>query len=155
MRLTKVPLPDHALLQRYARRDDCYTDCFVAPVAAVDLAACITAFYTTPLFRAERLILGIVGHGSTDADVAALAAGQADRYAAWRVEDRTADQILLCDVAGRTRSWLMHEPGQFYFGSAVTPPAPNQSLGWLFTTLLPFHKVYSQGLLGSAARRLA
>ncbi len=155
MTLTLAPLPDDALLQRYAVRDDCYTDCYVADVAAPDLAACIRAFYTTPLFRAERLILGFAGHASTDADVEALANGNADTYAAWRVEDRTDDQILLCDVAGRTRSWLFHQPGRFYFGSAVTPPAPDAPLGWLFTALLPFHKVYSRGLLGSAARRLA
>ncbi len=154
MSVKSTPLPADALLQRYAQRDDCYTDCYEVDTTAADLAACISAFYTTPLFRAERLILGFAGHASTDADVAALATGQADTYAAWRVEDRTADQILLCDVAGRTRSWLHHTPGKFYFGSAVTPPTPGAPLGGLFTALLPFHKVYSRGLLASAARRL-
>lgn len=154
-KVTVAPLPADALLQRYATRDDCYTDCYVADVQADDLAACIRAFYCTPLFRAERLILGIVGKGSTDADVAALAAGEADHYAAWCVEDRTDQQILMCDFAGYTRSWLYHAGDKLFFGSAVTPAEPGADLGFVVNALMPFHKLYSRGLLGSAARRLA
>ena len=152
MTVTKQALPDDALLQRYAQRGDCYTDCYVAPAEA-PLPAFISAFYTTPLFRAERLILRLAGHPSTDADVAALAAGAA-RFAAWTVEDRVTDQILLCDASGRTRSWLMARQGQVHFGSAVTPGQSGDGLGVLFRLLLPFHKLYARALLRAAVRRL-
>ncbi|MEY1556202.1 hypothetical protein AB3Y40_11260 [Yoonia sp. R2331] len=155
MTLTTAPLPDDAFLHRYAERDDCYADCYMTDAQAPDLATCIRAFYTTPLFRAERLILGVVGMSSTDADVDALAAGTADTFAAWRVEDRADHQILLSDKRGYTRSWLYHQPGCLFFGSAVTPPEPDAPLGVMVNALMPFHKVYSRGLLGSAARRLA
>ena len=41
-----------------------------------------------------------------------------------------------------------------FFGSAVLPRRRG-GLGWQFSALLAFHKLYSRVLLGSAARRLA
>jgi hypothetical protein len=83
------------------------------------------------------------------------------------VEDRAANQLLMCDLAGRTRSWLMVAPLQaggasstrLYFGSAVVPVRDMASgqprMGLLFKALLGFHKLYSRILLQAARSRLA
>lgn len=159
--VTPALLPDGALLERYKLRSDCYTDCFSTIVpGAVALPGFISAFYKTPLFRVERFILKIAAkRPSTDADVARLAASETSRFAAWDVEDRVADQILLKDMVGRTRSWLMVRPTpdgtELFFGSAVTPPKEGEGLGFGFNALLGFHKLYSNALLSSARRALA
>ena len=81
------------------------------------------------------------------------------------VKARAADQLLMCDIGGRTRSWLMVAPSdvprhtRLYFGSAVVPvvnqATGKSSMGFGFTALLGFHKLYSRALLGAAATRLA
>ena len=158
-RVAPAPLPQNALLSRYAEREDCYTDCFAVTVPAhVDLGAYVQAFYTTWLFRLERRILSLTGHPSANADAAALAQAQTDNFAAWRVEDRTDTQLLLCDVAGATRSWLSvrHKPDTtvLMFGSAIVPRTPGAPLGLIFRLLLGFHKLYSRALLSAARRAL-
>lgn len=149
-------LPENALLQRYAQNDKNYTDCFVKEVSGnVSLTDFITAFYTTPLFRAERFVLKFaVRRPSTDAQAQAIAAGQAEEFAVWSVEDRSEDQALFCDMASSTRSWFMVEPidggTRLYFGSAVTP-----GTGFFVRALTPLHKIYSRGLLGAAKPRIS
>ena len=161
------PLPDHALLRRYVDAG-AYTDCYVTEIARpVTQAQFIEAFYTTWLFKLERWILSwAVARPSTDAQANALAAGDIQAFAAWRVEGRTANQLLMCDYQGRTRSWLMSvspsEGGDtfthLYFGSAVVPvndPRSGQKeMGLVFRLLLGFHKLYSRALLRAAASRL-
>ena len=104
----KCPLPDDALLARYARTD-AYTDCYRTEVTgAISFAEYVTAFYTSYLFKLERVILKFaVARPSSDADASRLAAGEADTFAAWYVEARSENEILLCDFRNRTRSWLM------------------------------------------------
>lgn len=154
------PLPDAALLQTYAQRPECYSDCYSAVVPGdVSLAQFITAFYSTRLFALERFILKhAIGRPSTGVDIAALADGSAHDFAAWNVEARENDQILLCDLHARTRSWLMVEnqgnSTQVFFGSAVVPREGDVKLGWVFTALLGFHKGYSRALLNSCVGRL-
>ena len=124
----------------------------------------VASFYTTSLFRVERWILAwAVGRPSTDAEAQALADGERDTFAAWRVEDRRADQLLLGDFTGRTKSWLMVEPllgsrTRLYFGSAVVPRVEaktgQRTMGTGFSLLLGFHRLYSRLLLAAAARRL-
>jgi hypothetical protein len=127
----------------------------------------VATFYTTPVFKLERLLLAwLVARPSTDAQVQGLASGTLDTFAAWNVEARADDQMLLCDFRGRTRSWLMIDeiqvngaPGtRLYFGSAVVPVTDRQSgqarLGFSFRALLGFHKLYSRVLLQAASRRL-
>jgi hypothetical protein len=127
----------------------------------------VAAFYTTPLFKLERLILAwLVARPSTDAQARALAAGTLNAFAAWTVEARADDQLLLSDFRGRTRSWLMVEetlinrvPGtRLYFGSAVVPVTDRKSgqatLGFAYRALLGFHELYSRALLQSANSRL-
>ncbi len=160
-------LPEGALLDAY-RQAGTYTDCWTTDVAhPVALADLVTAFYTTPLFKIERAILRwAVRKPSGDAQVTALAAGTIDTFAAWHVEARAPEQLLMCDFRGRTRSWLMVSPGQsasgpmtrLYFGSAVVPVANWQTgrleLGGTFTALLGIHKIYSILLLRAAAAGL-
>jgi hypothetical protein len=153
------PLPEPALLRTYARNGS-YTDCFATTVDRdVSLEQYVAAFYTTWVFKLERVILKwAVARPSTDAQAAQLAAGTLADFAAWRVERRAPDQLLLCDFMGRTRSWLMvapHETGtRLYFGSAVVPRAGQASIGPGFNANLGFHKLYSRVLLHAAARRL-
>ena len=157
------PLPEDALLQAYARNGS-YTDCYAASIAgAVSHEQYVAAFYTTAVFKLERLILKwAVSKPSTDAQARQLAAGTLDAFAAWRVEQRAVDQLLLCDFMGRTRSWLMVAPlvtdggpaTRLYFGSAVTPRDGGRSLGFPFGALLGFHQLYSRVLLAAARRRL-
>ena len=164
MGVERCEIPAGALLGRY-QVDGTYADCYatLAP-GRVDLPRYVEAFYTTPLFRLERMILALAGLRSTDDQARELAAGARDRFAAWTVEDRADDQLLLCDVYGRTRSWLMVSPhgdaeSRLYFGSAVVPRIDRRTgeptLGGGYSALLGFHKLYSVALLGSARRRLA
>jgi len=153
------PLPDAALLQAYAR-DGHYADCWTTEVAAsVSHARFVEAFYTTWPFKLERWILKwAVSRPSTDDEARQLAAGTLERFSAWSVEGRVADQLLMRDeFTRRTRSWLMVEPlpqggTRLYFGSAVVRKKDGK-LGSNFNLLLGFHKLYSQLLLGAAARR--
>ena len=155
-RVRKAPLPEDALLQHYAQRPDCYTDCYRTTYPqTVAIEEFIGAFYRTPLFKSERLVLQVAFRSpSTDADLDAMASGKTDQFAAWTVEDRLPTQILLCDRSGRTRSWLMTRghggTSELFFGSAVVPKEPGGSLGTLFTVLLPFHKLYARALLRAA-----
>ncbi|MCU1330829.1 MAG: hypothetical protein JWN34_6199 [Bryobacterales bacterium] len=161
-------LPEQALLARYAR-DGAYTDCYTTEVARpVSHAQYVEAFYTGALFKLERLLLAwFASRPSTDAQARDLASGMLGTFAAWRVEDRSANQLLMCDLSGRTRSWLMVAPAdtggseftRLYFGSAVVPIPDKTSgrarLGFTFKALLGFHKLYSRALLHAARTRLA
>jgi hypothetical protein len=157
-------LPRGALLGKYQGAGG-YADCYVAEVAGkVTQAEYVEAFYTTAVFKVERLLLAwFVSRPSTDPQARELAAGSADRFAAWSVEGRSANQLLLCDFQNRTRSWLMSEPGsagtRLYFGSAVVPAVSRRTgkaaMGPVFAALLGFHKLYSRVLLRAAISRLA
>lgn len=160
-----TPLPESALLQAYTAGG--HTDCYQTVTGGtVTLARFVQAFYTSRLFRAERAVLTLAGFPGTDLQASHLASGTASTFAAWRVEARTADQLLLADVSARTRSWFMvvPQPGGpqthtlLYFGSAVTavpnPKTGTATMGPVFRMLLGVHKLYSRALLASAARRL-
>ncbi len=163
-RVASRQVPEESLLAD-CRRDGAYADCFVAEIdRAVTLTQFVEAFYTSRVFRLERLILKWwLSRPSTDDDARALAAGAADTFAAWRVESRRADEILLADFTGRTRSWLKTLPVAgphtcLYFGSAVIPmrdAATGQpTLGRTYGLLLGFHKLYSRVLLAAARAKL-
>ena len=157
------PVPQGALLEIYSERG-AYTDCYTTDLpGAISLEQYVAAFYTTFVFKLERLILKwVVAKPSTDDDARGLGAGTVDRFAAWRVEERTEYQILLCDFRGATRSWLMAEQHgantRLYFGSAVVPSGRSAKgkprLGFAYRALMGFHKLYSRVLLRAAARRL-
>lgn len=161
-RVAEAALPPGALLGRYEAAGD-YTDGFVVTVpGCVTQAAYVEAFYTTPLFRLERFVLAtVVQRPSSDDDVRRLASGEAETFAAWTVEAREADQILLCDFQGATRSWLMSAPDPqaatttLWFGSAVVRRKGARRLGLGFRAMVPFHRLYARALLRAAVRRLA
>ena len=152
---TRCPVPEYALLQRYVGQGGTYTDCYRAALPdAVSLTQLIETFYTTPLFWAERTLLQIVlRRRITTADVTALAQAKADRFAVWRVEARTDQEILLVDISGHTRSYLAVRGASVFFGSAVVA-ASDAPLPKLATLTLPFHRQYSKALLGEALRAL-
>ena len=146
-----------------------FADCYVTDVrGTVSQAAFIEAFYTSTLFKLERTMLRyLVSKPATDADAHQLAAGLVSKFSAWRVEAQSPSELLLIDITGRTRSWLMALPiavpesvphTRLYFGSAVVPqPGAGRqkaSMGWLFHALLGFHRQYSRLLLRAASRRL-
>ena len=159
MQPTAAPLPADSLLARL-RGPECYRDAFRVEVPGrVTLAQYIAAFYASAAFTPERHLLGLIGRGATRADIAALAEGRADRFAAWTVEARNDNEVLLRDFQNRTCSWLMVEPAgegeaataatTLWFGSAVrAPDAP------LVRALMPFHRWYSRRLLAVAAASL-
>lgn len=165
--ISKSPLPSHALLAEYSK-NGCHTDCYTTEVSVVvSHAEFVEAFYTTRLFKLERLILKwLVGKPSTDHQAHCLGAGKTETFAAWYVERRAENQILLCDFQNRTRSWLMVAPTKvrgdigtrLYFGSAVVPVDKRKtgatSLGLVFKLLGGFHKAYSVALLYSSKWRV-
>jgi Trk-type K+ transport system membrane component len=158
-------VPQDSLLGRYVALG-AYADCYVTELpAAVTHAQFVEAFYTTALFKLERLLLGLfLSRPSTDAQAKQLAEGKLSSFAAWSVESRAENQLIL--ATGRTRSWLMVTVGssagpdrtQLFFGSAVVPPRSSSGarggMGLVFTALLGFHKLYSRALLSSARSRL-
>jgi hypothetical protein len=161
-RITAGPVPDNTLLSRYRERR-AYMDAYWLDVpGAATLPGYVEAFYTTPLFGLERFVLNFVGKPSSNAEARAMAQGKSSRFAAWTVEARTENDILLCDYLGRTRSWLMcvraGDGTRLYFGSAIVPRRMTADgraeLGPAFHALLGFHRVYSRALLRAAANRL-
>ncbi|OJF93665.1 hypothetical protein AX760_21555 [Pararhizobium antarcticum] len=164
MSIHRCSLPPDAFLKRYAGNVG-YADCFRVDVpGTIGLGRYVEAFYTTRLFKAERAILSLAGHPSSDAEAALVAQGEASRFAAWHVEARADDQLLMCDVTGRTRSWFKVASNQdgdttLYFGSAVTPvktgKAGRKSMGLVFNVLMPVHILYSRALLAAAKRKIA
>jgi hypothetical protein len=160
-------LPDGALLQRYHAMPGAYTDCLGVRISRpATLEDFVGAFYTTGLFKCERALLALIGRGGSDRDAKRLAMAEAQTFAAWTVEARSENQILLCDFAGATRSWLMVESAAdpaggalLLFGSAVVPHQKDRAgvsrLGLGFDLMLHFHKPYARALLKAAASRLS
>ena len=157
-------VPPASFLDRYTT-GGAYADCYVTDIArSVSQSEYVEAFYTTGLFKLERLILRLlVSRPSTDEGARKLAAGEKDTFAAWHVESRSDGELLV--AAGRTRSWLMTVPDaskdrpatRLFFGSAVLPAKGRDgqpSLGPGFSSLLGFHKLYSRALLQAARSRL-
>jgi len=162
--IKSCPLPDDALLSKYSS-NGAYVDCFMTDIPfSVSHKQYVTSFYTTPLFKLERFILTwTVSKPSTDVQVEQLADGSTQAFAAWTVEARAENQLLMCDFIRRTRSWLMVVPlgsggTRLYFGSAVVPIVDSRTgkstLGFIFSVLLGFHRLYSVALLYAAKSRV-
>lgn len=154
-------MKEAAFLQAYAMKG-AYTDCYCMSVAgSYSLPPFIEAVYTSPLFKLERWVLAtLLKLPSTDPQARELALGQRNRFAAWKVEQRSDREILL--DAGQTRLWLCvtaeHSADgpstTLQFGSAVVPLRPGGRFGFAFHALHGFHHVYSKMLLAAAAKRL-
>lgn len=158
-RVAAAPMPDWALLQRYARQPGCYTDSFAVDVdGLVALPDYARAFYGSRLFGLERMILmAWMRQRIPPQDAVAVARGDSVRFAVWTAEARREGELLLCDPGGRTRSWLAVEPRgvvtRLWFGSAVLPGADGV-LGRGVLALIPLHTAYSRALLSAAQRNL-
>ncbi len=165
--IIKTELPEVALLQKY-RENGSYTDCYLSLLSReVSFPEYVAAFYTTLLFKAERTVLNwFLSMPSTDEQAQQLADGTTNAWAAWTVEERATNQLLMKDYQGRTRSWFMSESlelgtgeeTRLYFGSAVVPIERKSSgqtvMGFGFQTLIGFHKLYSVALLSAATSAL-
>ncbi|MEL7090808.1 MAG: hypothetical protein AAFN94_03645 [Pseudomonadota bacterium] len=158
MDIAETPVPPGTFLADFAAREGHYTDCFTAPGKTATLPQFITAFYTQPLFRAERLVLrAAAGARSSDDGVRALASGEVNEFAIWKVHSRSDTEILLEDIqSNRTLSWLS-TAGGLQFGSVVRPVRNKRGqlvLGPVFDALMTAHRLYSRALLAGAARRV-
>jgi hypothetical protein len=162
--IEKSPVPADTMLEKYSM-NGAYTDCYSTEIShRVSFTEFIFAFYTTPLFKTEALILKFtVSKPSTDEQARQLADGEIESFAAWAVENRSENQLLMCDFMKRTRSWFMVLPidetrTKLYFGSAVSSredlKTGKLSLGFVFQVLLGFHQIYSILLLSAAKSRL-
>jgi len=163
--LEKCALPKEALLQTYAAKPDAHTDCYASHIEGVfTLEDYVGCFYRGRLFGLERWLLKIiVKRPSSEEQLKALLYNDGQSFAAWTLEKRTEDQLIMCDYQKRTRSWFMVEPTtgtgtRLYFGSAVVKTnylKHGEGIAPLiFRLLMPFHYLYSRLLLSSAARRL-
>lgn len=163
MRTSDTSPPPDSLLAGLAQARGAFADAYALQFPrAVTLAEFVEAFYTTRLFKLERMLLALFGRPSSDADIHALAAGEDRRMAVWTVEARRPGELLMHEDSGATRSWFKAEPGSggttLWFGSAVVPrrrsPGGEPRFGPGFHALLGFHRWYSRALLRAAARRL-
>lgn len=157
----KIPVPANTMLDKYTSVTGAYTDCYTTGIRrAISFPEFVFAFYTTPLFKLERLILKFtVSKSSTDLQARGVADGKISEFAAWTVEARRENELLMCDFLSRTRSWFMTVPERgsrtrLFFGSAVLPKPGHASLEFGFRAMLGFHQVYSALLLYSAKRKL-
>lgn len=163
MQIVQKDVPAGSLIAPFAVAPDYYADAFSADARpGVDLQAFLAVFYRSLPIRAERQLLRLAGHGSTDEDVTRLANDDADRFAMWSVETRREDEILLGDLSGRTKSWLKVEPiedgTRLWFGSILVPfkqKDGSYGVGNFATALIGPHRFYSRVLLRAAAKRLA
>jgi len=169
--IIQTTIPEQGLLTKYAQSKNAYTDCYSTEIKCqVSQAEFVRSFYCTPLFKLERFILQwLVSCPSTDVEAKQLSEQGIDKFAAWTVEEQSTDQLLMCDIHGRTRSWLMVMPftnngetwTRLYFGSAVVAKTNSNdnnnekaTFGLSFNLLLGFHKLYSKLLLKSAQSKL-
>lgn len=108
--VTACDVPEGSLLAAFGGPQD-YRDCFCREVAGtVTLAEYVERFYCSAAFRPERIVLGLIGRGASNADAQALAHRHADRIAVWKVVARRQEEILLESRDTGTASWLAVEP---------------------------------------------
>lgn len=146
-KVSQTVVPQNSLLAAFGGPSD-YRDCFVREVSGeVSLADYIEQFYASAVFRPELVILGLIGRGASMEDIRALASGESDRIAVWKVVGRKTDEILLLSKDTNTSSWLsIQREGantKLLFGSWVGGIEESR---WKF--MLAPHVWYSRLLLG-------
>ncbi|ETW00708.1 hypothetical protein H310_07265 [Aphanomyces invadans] len=130
---------------------DVYQTTLSKPVS-VELAA--KAFFQSPVFQAERVILRLAGAGSTtDAEIDAMAFKEGEHVATFRVLETKENEVLFCwdeSDAVNGHSWLaVTDSGHtLLFGSTIR----NRSAFIRWVT--PLHLVYAQIVLASARYQL-
>jgi len=161
-RVRKSDIPDDALIGAYQNKPKTRIDCYRIFInEPVNLEEFIGRFYRGHLFRIERFLIGkIVGHPSSEAQLADLLSGTSTTFSAWTQSARNENQLIMCDYQDRTCSWFMIEPQDsgtnLYFGTILKLTNYFNRLEWLskpiFTLCLPAHGIYSRLLLGAAAK---
>ena len=165
--IEKCTVIPNSLLASYAENG--YADSYCTDLPGhISMEGYVFSFYTTALFKLERFILTwTVLKPSNDLQAKELMDGKTDKFAAWTIEARKENELLMCDMLKRTRSWFMvNHTGtkdtprtQLYFGTGIAPATRGAtvktSIGLFFILLLPFHKLYSVFLLLFAKRRLS
>ena len=162
--IQKSLVPANTLLDKYSI-DGGYADCYSTEIPRqVSFSEFVYFFYTTDLFKLERLILRwTASKPSTDPQARQLADGIRTTFAAWHVENRNETELLMCDFQGQTRSWMMVVPvrsvqTRLYFGSAIVPNRNTKtgalSIGFVYQASLGFHRIYSILLLYFAKLRI-
>ena len=159
-------LPTQSLLHKYPAHE-AVVDCYQLTVSdSYSHQQFISAFYSSWLFNIERFILRlVVNKPSSPQQLQHLVCGTGDKFAVWHVEQRSDNQLLLCDDFGHTRSWLMIEAGldsdlqpitTLYFGSAVIIKKypVNNKYPLSFRLLGRFHHWYSIALLRAGKNRM-
>ena len=159
-KITQIPPPDDSFLHALACQTGVYADCFEATVAC-DIPQSdafqrfVFAFFDSQVFRVERAILRLAGKApKARSDPKALALGETDAFAAWRVERRADTEILLVVPNTPIRTWLaLQKEGsvaRLRFGSSILPQEVKDTPLWSFRVPLPAHVVYSRLLLRAA-----
>ena len=158
---------------------DCF--CFMMP-CVISFEEFVTAFYTSRLFKIERVILSIVVRKpSDDRQAIAIAQGRQKYFSAWSERARSPNELLMCDFQNQTCSFFKvvevpcsksressenhykdfstNAPSSvLYFGTVLVPH--KHSNGKLkekplfIRWLMPFHRLYSKALMRSAIKRL-
>ena len=171
MSLSSGSEPEGAFISQYSTTHGGYSDCYYVDIQKdVALSDYILAFFSTPIFRMERLILNLVPSGrSNEQCVLDIASGTGDKMAGWKTEKRDENQLLLAVGDGPIRTWLMVQGKQssettptkttrLYFGSAVLPTSMTKDgrpkLAIVFKLFSGLHIFYSRLLLWWAARDL-
>ena len=166
-RITKSEVPSGALSVVYLKQG-AFVDCYYIDIPKkVSLSEYIMAFYTSPLFKVERMILSIATiRFALDGEALELSLGKSEKYSIWTVECRQFNQIILRDFTNKTRSWLMVQESsvggadntRLFFGSVVVPRKISESgqpiFGSLFHMFGRFHQVYSRALLRAAYKKV-
>ena len=155
--VNKAPLPDGALLLEFVDLGE-YTDCIVD----VTFSEYVESFYTTSLFKAERLVLKwLISLPSTDEEARQVSRNEIHAFAAWKEHSRSVNQLVMMDFRQQTCSWFMLAPqesgNRLYFGSAVMrnqETSSGRKMKWTYRCLLGFHRLYSRALLQAAVRQL-
>jgi len=164
--IEKCAVLPNSLLASYFENG--YADSYRTELSGhISLEDFVFGFYTTALFKLERFILTwIVLKPSNDMQAKELTENKTNKFAAWTVENRTENELLMCDMLERTRSWFMinhtgtkeNPRTQLFFGTGIAPATKGKigksSIGVFFIALLPFHKIYSILLLYSAKTRI-
>ncbi len=161
-RITQTPVPDGSLLQALATDTGAYADCFEAKVTC-DVPAddaferFVFLFFDSPVFRLERAVLRLSGKAPKERNnPLALAQGDTDVFAVWRVHQRTETEILMAVPETPVRTWLSLEKdggtAELRFGSAILSEEGKDVPHWIFPVTLRAHLVYSRLLLRAAVR---
>jgi len=120
-KIENIAVPKGSLLAEFGP-PGAYRDCFIREVpGSVKLEQFVERFYCSAAFRPERIVLGLIGKGASNADARAVARGEVESFAAWSVVERR-----VAKTARRANRWRNTEAK-----SCSRIFAERQQAGWL------------------------